>query len=339
MSIDMPLNEQAVREEIIAPLLKALNYRAGGENDIRYELKLHYPRESLGRKKPDKDPPQRGDADYVCYAGGRVAWTIEAKPSGSSISLDDVEQAFSYARHPQVRAVYFCLRNGNEFRIYVTDGGPDVPAIATFDPRDTSSALHTLKQFVGAEALLGRFAKAAASAFPPIGPGLDSFAKILQGSITHERTTPDNPLLRGFTVTITGGAIQRLDDSLIGYFESKAPYSAIQRLLEKLGLMRVETTAKARELSTDPATPTVFATDMTAVFPKGESLWDIPRGQEVILPEDLYCRIAFSAQASLAGIVLRGPFSLQITYQVMRDQLLITAYELSSRGEFEFLLK
>jgi hypothetical protein len=44
-------NEAGVREEIIAPILRSLNYSSSGPNDVRYEVMLAYPHDSLGRKK------------------------------------------------------------------------------------------------------------------------------------------------------------------------------------------------------------------------------------------------------------------------------------------------
>ena len=231
-----PLSEPAVREEIIAPILRGLHYRFDGENYIRYELRLRYPRDFLGRKKPRTDPPIRGKADYVCYAGGRVTWTIEAKPSGTEISANDFEQAYTYARHPEVQAVYFCLCNGLEFRVYVTDGAADRKPILTIDPRDRRAAVRTLRPLLGPAALLHRFAHAAANTLPPIGPGLLSFAQIVRGSIAYERWIPDAPHMRGMTISVTGGAIQRTGgNGLHAYWESQAPHAAIQRLLERLG--------------------------------------------------------------------------------------------------------
>jgi type I site-specific restriction endonuclease len=95
------LSEAAVREEISAPLLRELGYRSNTENDIRYEVNLRYPKDFLGLKK-DTDPPLRGKADYVCKAGGRVAWVIEAKSSEADITAEAVEQAYTYARHPEI---------------------------------------------------------------------------------------------------------------------------------------------------------------------------------------------------------------------------------------------
>ena len=61
-------NEQDVREEFLAPLLKQLGYAKGTESNIIREqsLSLRYPKAFLGRKKPKSDPILRGEADYIC---------------------------------------------------------------------------------------------------------------------------------------------------------------------------------------------------------------------------------------------------------------------------------
>ena len=98
-------NEAGIREEIIAPILRRLQYSSRGPHDIRYELTLAYPHDSLGRKKKS-DPVLIGKPDYICRAGGRVPWTIEAK-APQPITKDDVEQAYTYAKHPEVRGGIF----------------------------------------------------------------------------------------------------------------------------------------------------------------------------------------------------------------------------------------
>jgi hypothetical protein len=221
---DLPLPEAAVREEIIAPILKALGYRSNSDNDILYELNLRYPRDYLGHKKPDTDPPIRGKADYVCYAGKRVSWVVEAKSSESEIALDEIEQAFTYARHPEFRAVYFCLCNGREWCVYATDGSSEAPPLLTIDPRDPRAATRDLESLLGPAALQSRFAAVAADSLPPIGPGLLSFAQITGGSTTYDRCTPDLPSMRGLTLSVTGGAIQRLNTGeLYAYWEARGP--------------------------------------------------------------------------------------------------------------------
>lgn len=346
-ALDMPalLSEAAVREEIIAPILRALHYRSGGENDIRYELPLQYPRDFLGRKKPQTDPPIRGKADYVCYAGGRVAWTIEAKPSGAEISTNDIEQAYTYARHPEVRAVYFCLCNGLEFRVYVTDDAAEQP-ILTIDPRDRRATVRTLRPLLGPPALLHRFAHAAASTLPPIGPGLTSFAQIVRGSIAYERWIPEAPHMNGMTISVTGGAIQRINNSgLHAYWEAQAPHTAVQRILERLGLTRTDAHSTATELSDRVDAPTVFEVKTTTVLPQGEQLWNLQKHETVVVPVPIECYLTARATGVLSGSTFSGAFELHNVYIAKQWPIdkqapeIPPSFEMTGIGEFEFQLR
>lgn len=336
----LPLSEAAVREEIIAPILKELGYRSNSENDIRYELTLQYPHDFLGRKKPATDPPIRGRADYVCYAAGRVAWTLEAKPSGPDITVDDIEQAFTYARHPEVRAVYFCLCNGREWRIYATEGSADALPLLTIDPRDPKTAARDLGSLLGPTALQRRFAEVAAGALPPIGPGLSSFAQITGGFTAYNRSEPDLPPMRGLTLSITGGAIQRCDSGgLIAYWQARAPYAPIQRLLERLGFIRIEAFSPANELSDRPESPTVFEGQMTAVVPAGETLYDLATYRDVVLPVSLTCHLSFRGSVVLTAGRLQGPFELHVRYEFTDASGTARAPTFSALGQIEFQLK
>ena len=98
--------EQDVREDIITPLLHKLGYAQGTENDIRrsHYLKLRYARNYFGRKKPSTDQPLSGYADYILDVGGQIRWVIEAKPPTAPIGEADIDQAFHYARHPEIRS-------------------------------------------------------------------------------------------------------------------------------------------------------------------------------------------------------------------------------------------
>ena len=120
------LNETDIREEIVAPLLRILGYRSGAENNVIREQPLNYPKSFLGRKK-GSDPILRGGANYICEIQKQVRWVIEAKSPDAAIGLESEEQSWSYANHPEIRAVYFCLANGKEFKIFQTNRGPEAP--------------------------------------------------------------------------------------------------------------------------------------------------------------------------------------------------------------------
>lgn len=102
-------SESDVREDVLVPLLSELGYRTGSQYDIRRELTLRYPKQSLGRKQHDRDPVLRGRADYILRVNGELSWMLEAKSPVGGIKADAIEQAWTYTTHPEVRAAYFVL--------------------------------------------------------------------------------------------------------------------------------------------------------------------------------------------------------------------------------------
>ncbi len=113
------MREADVRAEIIDPLIARLGYAFGQTNYVQRERSLRYPKGFIGHKSK-RDLPL-GAADYVCGIDGRRgSFTIEAKKGAHAYSLDDIEQAHSYAAHPEIRADFFVLCNGIDFRIFET---------------------------------------------------------------------------------------------------------------------------------------------------------------------------------------------------------------------------
>ena len=147
------MNEADVREEFVTPLLRRLGYRSGFKHNIVREQSLRYPRSSLGRKKRS-DPMLRGKADYICEANGRIRWVIEAKAPSESLGIDEAEQAYTYARHPEVRAVYFCLTNGHEFVVYRTDESPDAGPVLTVDYDDFPAGFSRIESLLSPAAVV-----------------------------------------------------------------------------------------------------------------------------------------------------------------------------------------
>lgn len=106
-------NEQDVREDFIAGLLKILGYSKGTVNDINREptLKLSEKYHRIGRKQVN--------VDYVPTIRLKKFWIIEAKPGKSKMmDFGDYLQAHLYAVHPEVNARYIVVTNGWEIRVY-----------------------------------------------------------------------------------------------------------------------------------------------------------------------------------------------------------------------------
>lgn len=114
--LDSPeFKEDSVREELIAPLIKALGYAASGPSRIVRSKSLTHPFVYIGTKPHEiKIIP-----DYVLYVGDEHRWVLDAKGPRENIrSGKNVEQAFSYAIHPEVRAFTYALCNGHELLVF-----------------------------------------------------------------------------------------------------------------------------------------------------------------------------------------------------------------------------
>jgi hypothetical protein len=162
---------------------------------------------------------------------------------------------------------------------------------------------------------LARFAQVAADSRPPIGPGLLSFAQILRGKIVYNASAGDLPFMRGFTISITHGAIQLVEGGLCAYWESQAPFDAIQKTVDRLGLTRVEAISSSTSLSTDTRSPTAFLLKSIAIFPRGEKLWDLTQYEERELLQDLRCQLTARATGTLSGSRFAGLFEIHVDYE------------------------
>lgn len=107
--------EDSVREEIVVPIIKGLGYSANKPNQIIRSRNLIHPFVSIGsQKKKIYIIP-----DYLFEVDEKPTWILDAKsPSESIIKSKNVEQAYSYAIHPEVRARFFSLCNGKEFILF-----------------------------------------------------------------------------------------------------------------------------------------------------------------------------------------------------------------------------
>jgi hypothetical protein len=107
--------EDAVREEIILPIIKGLGYGPGKPHQIIRSRALLHPYVSIGSKKH----PVNIIPDYLFEVEGRPAWILDAKAPGEDLKKSKhVEQAYSYAIHSEVRVEYYALCNGHNFVLY-----------------------------------------------------------------------------------------------------------------------------------------------------------------------------------------------------------------------------
>ena len=158
---DPAFKEDSVREELIVPVLKRLGYSASPPNQICRSTALEHPYVYIGsqRKKISIFP------DYILKRSSENFLVLDAKaPSEVITEGRNVEQAYSYAIHKDVRTPLFALCNGHYFAVFHVSHWPAILHFPLTDIEDN------WKQVA---ALLGVYAVQKAATFlPDLGIGM-----------------------------------------------------------------------------------------------------------------------------------------------------------------------
>ncbi len=137
--------EDSVREEVIVPIIKGLGYSTSKPNQIIRSRKLLHPYVSIGSiQKNIYIVP-----DYLFEVNGKPAWILDAKsPTEEIIKSKNVEQAYSYAIHSEVRVNFFALCNGKEFALFNVE---KIEPVLHFPIQALPVYWESLKRFVSPE--------------------------------------------------------------------------------------------------------------------------------------------------------------------------------------------
>lgn len=331
--LDFPnFNEAEVRGEFLDFLLRDLGYKSRTVNDIVREqsLILAYGQSFFGRKK-DSDPPLRGKPDYYCIVGGKYRWVLEAKSPQHEISPDDIQQAYTYALHPEIAAIYYCLCNGLEFRIYRASHHPSAGPIFSVTYAELESNYQIIKNILSPAAIRRDFEGQQIDVGRPIGEGLRSICRINSGYYQFTDNNLDRTL-NGLRISITGGSIERREDGkLNAILQVQSFHAELQKLSEKYGFYRWNYTSDDSLLSSDPDRPSLFKAEYELVLPKGEKMFDFRVGGHMVLPINM----------SLKGFsVANGVLSNNEVTGSMEDRMLFPEINIEGRitGNFKLSL-
>jgi hypothetical protein len=284
------MNESDVREDVAMPLLRSLGYATGTVNDIIREKTLTYEKDFLGRKKPT-DAPLRGRADYILTVLGAGSWTLEIKAEGIDIDIDAIEQAITYARHPQVSGSYAAILNGKRLVVFHnTQRSTDAPLIDLLVTNPTELAKQ-LENTLSPIAIRHDCSPPIVDLDMSLATGFRSSAQIKKGSVIYEDfswqsnvTLPPDAVsqlneacrrMSGMTVSATGGRIARDKQSRIrARLDWAFPNEDLRKFAQdKIGEM--EYVSLSPTVSDDPASPTVFHVVGKVHIETGDSVFDI----------------------------------------------------------------
>lgn len=320
-------NETDVREEIAAPLLAALGYERGTSADVTRELALTYERQFLGRKKPT-DPPLRGRADYVLTVVGGGRWVLETKAPHEPIDVDAIEQAISYARHPEVSASYSVILNGVRLTVHHTSQASTEVPLVDLPVSDPESLAEQLSSLLSPAAIRRDCSPPVVDLGKPLADGLRSRAEIRGGEIhlkefswSSNYQLPGDQLdrlnemcrrLSGFRVAVTGGTVCRDHGSRIrARLTWSMPHDELVRFAIDKRLMDVEYLALSDHISAVREAPTVFDVIGEVEVKEGETLFNLLQWDTESAGVAMKMRYTGQATGYIADHVLHGAFSAQ----------------------------
>lgn len=171
---DSEFKEDSVREEIVAPIIKRLGYSASGDNRVVRSKSLTHPFVMIGSKKHKINIVP----DYALEINNEIRGILDAKSPSEKLSKNKhIEQAYSYAIHPEVRCRYYSLCNGKQLVIY--DVGRYTPVLEV-DFKDIDRRWDQIQSLLGPRNL-SRWARLELN--PDLGMAISKFCS--QSNMEH----------------------------------------------------------------------------------------------------------------------------------------------------------
>lgn len=312
------MNETDVRETVMVNILRELGYRHSSKNDIITEQSLRYPKQFLGRKKPT-DPDLRGKADYILEVDQRLRWVAEVKAPSEKIGDNERAQAYSYASHPEVKAIYFLVTNGRLVEVHRTVDSPSIGAVLTLKYEELSEKWHALANILSPDALKRNYSEFILDTGKPLGTGLRSFAKVINGTVVYTSCVPElpGPQLVGMEHFVQEGTIERMDGKNFAYLNIRSGRREIDEYNRSLGLDVFDMSTEDQEISTDPNKPTAFFRALNWKVPRGTLIPNPMGGPSIPVPLDLLIETNTTARGILNGTEFSGSFDFDLKLSPM----------------------
>ncbi|OHV71403.1 type I restriction endonuclease subunit R [Mesorhizobium sp. LCM 4577] len=311
------MNEDDVAGELVRPLCRALGYRQGSEvANLRSQIPLQYDRVFLGHKDTKKDPLLRGRPDFICEVVSYARWVVEAKRPSVALSLEDSQQAHTYATHPEIAAEFYMLTNGREFRVYRV-GKPDTPVVKWLK-EETDQLLPMLRNLLGPDAMKKK-ANVEIDLGKPLAHGMGSSAVILGGEVIYEKnvaTIPLNINMDGLRNAVVGDRVFRREDGLISAeVEVRSAFAAMDDLHKAMGFSPLVFNTSEEFISSDVENPTLMQNLLNVSFKAGTTFPKTLLSPAGVMPFDVTTLCYTEALGFIDGNHFRGTFAIDYDYQ------------------------
>ena len=311
------MNETDVREIVVRPFLHELGYEHGTEATIKTEQTFRYSKAFLGRKNEKKDPDLAGRADYILEVSAVGRWVVEVKAPTVELSRDDIEQAHTYAAHPEVSADYFLLTNGRSFRLHRT-AFLETPVMA-WEYEQTTELFPAISNILSPDALRRRAIILQPDTGKPLARGYPSTVRVVGGYVRYENHQSPHPLfpvedVNGLELPVTGGAVDRTDDGRIrGIVHVAKAMPMVGDLMDLLNRDDgYDFFSNEEYISVDRENPTIFQNFVSEVIPEGTMVKMPGMGEMPTL-----WNMGFNARTTAIGFIEENRFqgTMELAYE------------------------
>jgi hypothetical protein len=115
---DPDFKEDSVREIVVVPILSKLGYLPTGRSKVIRSKALKHPYIRVGTR----NYPVTMIPDYTLLYDEKPIFVLDAKgPKESILKVEHIQQAYSYAIHPEIKCREFGLCNGRQLAIFNVD--------------------------------------------------------------------------------------------------------------------------------------------------------------------------------------------------------------------------
>lgn len=347
------MSEADIREEVIAPVLRMLGYQSGTDNNVVREksISLRYPNMFLGRKKIGKDPVLRGRPDYICEVRNVTRWAIEAKPPSEEIDRNDIEQAHSYAAHPELAAPLFVLTNGRSWKIFESNRGPAATPLIALTYTELQNDFYKLENLLSPPSLRRNYPVRVLDLHRPLSAGTGSRVAIVGGFTRYDQldliveglpaeivqpAIDRAQRLVGYATTITGAECYRDPEmGIVANVKMHHPNEIMSKFASENGFATQQYVTRADSISNEPTSPTIFETSSSRKLAPGTRTFDIIQWAEMIVP----CPMDVAWYAEAIGYLaserhFQGTYSARLMSKMFFPGLTVVQHTFM-RGSFQ----
>ncbi len=352
----LKLNEAAVNAEINEKIISFLGYKTQTPHNVYREQDIiwRYPHLFLGHKNSKTDPILKGRPDYILEIREIGNWILEAKAGSEVVGMDDIDQAYTYASVPQIRAPMFAICNGMSFVVFETRRHPNADPILSIDYDQIEEKRYAIYNLLSPAGFARRYPRLLVETGRPLAPGFGPSARILKGR-SMQNQVRCVVKIEGTEVLLPPQIIRQIEESYesaIGIFigdrcgrlsdgtifaDVKMTHGdkSHDEFAKQFELEYYRYICRDEEVSLDPTVPSIFECTINRTIPPGTAISNPMTGQTNIVPIEVPISYYAEATGYVSGSKFIGEHTTRISHPINYCGKILS-FEISVAGSIDF---